>query len=176
MTNVFFTERRLKIVLQLHSSFFIFYISNKIEFFMDVCEWVMHSRISVGPNQRDFYYKGICSNKNLSKNVFRHQSYKIKKQLSNNIYYRTCCLFDFPTCSSDLISAPAEDGSPAAFAAPLAETWPLLAVQRCGPDAAHVCVCSAGSLDGLCLVRHRTQGDREQRPRDLGHRWEQCVS
>lgn len=33
-----------------------------------------------------------------------------------------CCMFHFPTSWPDLVSAPAEDGPPAAFAAPLAET------------------------------------------------------
>lgn len=76
-----------------------------------------------------------------------------------------CCL------CLDLAGAPVEDRSSPTSAAPVTETGPLLPVQRCGPDPAHVCVCSAGSLDGLCLVRHRTQGDRKQWPRNLGHRW-----
>lgn len=63
---------------------------------------------------------------------------------------------------SDLSGALVEDVSSAASAAPATETGSLLPVQRRGPDPAHVCVCSAGSLDGLCLVRHRTPGDREQ--------------
>lgn len=75
----------------------------------------------------------------------------------------------------DLAGAFVEDGSSAASATPVTETGSLLTVQRCGPDPAHVCVCSTGSLDGLCLVRHRTQGDRKQWPCYLGHRWARCM-
>lgn len=67
-----------------------------------------------------------------------------------------------PSLCLDLACALVEDGSSSASAAPLAETGSLLPVQRCGPDPAHVCVCPAGSLDGLRLVCHRTQGDRKQ--------------
>ncbi|XP_048782732.1 potassium voltage-gated channel subfamily H member 4 isoform X3 [Lagopus muta] len=70
----------------------------------------------------------------------------------------------------DLARAFAEDGAPAAAAAAAAEVGPVLAVQRHGADAAHVCICAAGPLDGVHLVRHRPQGDGEQRPADLGHR------
>lgn len=62
----------------------------------------------------------------------------------------------------DVARALVEDSPPAASAAPVAETGPLLPVQRRGADPPHVRVRSAGSLDGLRLVRHRTHGDREQ--------------
>ncbi|XP_040548264.1 potassium voltage-gated channel subfamily H member 4 isoform X6 [Gallus gallus] len=80
------------------------------------------------------------------------------------------CQVHPPACPSDLAGAFAEDGAPAAAAAAAAEVGPLLAVQCHGADAAHVCVRTAGPLDGVHLVRHRPQGDGEQRPADLGHR------
>lgn len=71
-------------------------------------------------------------------------------------------MFCSPSLFLDLTRALAEDSASAASPAPVTETGSLFPVQRCGPDLAHVCVCSAGSLDGLCLVRHRSQGNRKQ--------------
>lgn len=54
-----------------------------------------------------------------------------------------------------------EDCSTAAVAAVAAETGTILSVQCCGSHTADVHVCSAGSLDGLCLVLHRSEGAGE---------------
>lgn len=62
---------------------------------------------------------------------------------------------------AELWGSPAEDSAPPAPPAPLTEAGPLLPVQRRGPDLAHVHVCPAGPLDGLCVVLHRTQRDRK---------------
>ena len=74
------------------------------------------------------------------------------------------------TSCPDLAGPPPEDGAFAAAAEVATEAGPLLPVQCCGPDPAHVCVRPACPLDGLRLVRHRPQGDREQRPCHLGYR------
>ena len=63
---------------------------------------------------------------------------------------------------------PAEDGPAASVTAAPAEAGALLAVQRRGPDSAHVHVRPAGPLDGLRLVLHRSQGARK--PGLLGYR------
>ena len=83
------------------------------------------------------------------------------------------CVCDQMCCVSTSVPAvlrgpPAEDGAAAAAAAAAAEAGALLPVQRGGPHAAHVHVRPARPLDGLRLVLHRPQGDRE--PGLLGHR------
>lgn len=87
----------------------------------------------------------------------------LKKKNSKSLSFFYCLL-------ADVFGALVKNSSFASSAAPAAETGSLLPVQRCGSDAAHVRVCSPGSLDGLRLVCHRTCGDRKQRPCYLGHR------
>lgn len=74
------------------------------------------------------------------------------------------------TSCPDLSGPPPEDGAFAAAATVVTEAGSLLPVQCGGPDPAHVCVRPACPLDGLCLVRHWPQGDREQQPCHLGYR------
>lgn len=75
------------------------------------------------------------------------------------------------TClsSSDLLGSPAQDCTPAAPPSPASEAGSLFPVQRHGADLTDVCVCPAGTLDGLHMVHDWTQGDRDQW--NLGDRW-----
>lgn len=74
-------------------------------------------------------------------------------------------------CVLDISSSLAKDGTSAATAAFASEAGSLLSVQCHGAHTPHVHVRSACSLDGMYLVRHRTQGDGAQRqPTRLGHR------
>lgn len=68
----------------------------------------------------------------------------------------------FSTPFPDFIGAPVENSPSAALATAVTKTGSIFSVQRCSPDPAHVCVCTACSLDGLCLVYHWTQGDRKR--------------
>ncbi len=69
----------------------------------------------------------------------------------------------------DISSAPAENCAIVASVKTAAEVGQILTVQRHGTNAAHVDVCSAGSLDGLHLVHHRAQRDGDQCQWSLGH-------
>lgn len=86
---------------------------------------------------------------------------------SRDLSFSLLALLPFST--SDLLGPPAEDSSSAAPPPSPSEAGPLLPVQRHGTDLTNVCVCPAGTLDGLYLVHDWTQGDWDQR--ELGHRW-----
>lgn len=64
--------------------------------------------------------------------------------------------------SSDFFGSPAQDCTPAAPPSPAPEAGSLLSVQCHGADLTDVCVCTAGTLDGLHLVYDWAQGDRDQ--------------
>lgn len=66
-------------------------------------------------------------------------------------------------CVLDVSGSLIEDSTSAATAAFASEAGSLLSVQCHGAHTSHVYVRSARSLDGLHLVRHRTQGDGTQR-------------
>lgn len=68
-----------------------------------------------------------------------------------------------------LWSSSAEDGSIVTASTLAAKAGALLPVQRGCTYITHVHVRLAGTLDGLCLVRHWPQRDREQQPWFLGH-------
>lgn len=89
------------------------------------------------------------------------------RKISRDLSFSLLALLPFST--SDLLGPPAEDSSSAAPPPSPSEAGPLLPVQRHGTDLTNVCVCPAGTLDGLYLVHDWTQGDWDQR--ELGHRW-----
>lgn len=75
-------------------------------------------------------------------------------------FFSAHCVLASP--SLDLLGPPAQDCAPAAPPSPASEAGSLLPVQRHGADFTNVCVCPAGTLDGMHLVFNWTQGDRDQ--------------
>lgn len=75
------------------------------------------------------------------------------------------------TCLSslDFLGPPPQDCTPVAPPSSASEAGSLLPVQLHGADLTDVCVCPAGTLDGLHLVHDWTQGARDQW--ELGHWW-----